>query len=902
MSALPEQAAVFLAQFSGRHTFQTFDDRPAKEKQLSRILHSPARLDALNKQGAGVFLMVNEGDGLGRLKSDVIRIRAYFADFDGQALPDHWALEPSMLIESSPHKFHAYWILEEDERPPLDNAAFNAQQEALAVAVGSCPDDGKGLNRVMRLAGYLHQKAEPFTSRLLSTSGERFTLAQIQAAFPLPSKPQRPATVAAPIAPTGKPTTQQETQRKYALTTLDELQTELSNTPEQGRNNKLNAAAFQLGRLVGGGHLTESEVRAALSQAASWAGLPEDEVSTTLHSALTAGMADPNELEQVGQLTGKGKPSAAKQDSEGKQATEDKQTEEEAENSKRPPAGTRVLEYAVKEGAELWHDQSGNAFITATSGQHREHYPLPSRAARDYLKALYWEHEQRALGAQALQEALGLMEALARRQGVEHQTAVRVAHLDGQTYLDLGTESWEVAEVGRGYWKIIKPHECPLRFTRPRGFLPLPTPELGGNLSELQAFISTDQRGLMMCTAWMLGALSGLSPYPVLALSGEQGSGKSTGGSNIKNLLDPTEADRRRAPKQEHDLFIAAQAAHILSFDNLSSIPAWMSDALCTISTGGAFAARELYSGTEETVLRAVRPVIVNGIPDLLARPDLAERALTVTFKRAEHRLPEQVLAAQYQRARPRLLGALLTALAEGLRNLETTQLEHSPRLADFARLIVAAEPCLPWELGAFLKAYGEMQGEAASTVLDGEPVAEALRGLMDGLAETQEWRGTVKGLLEALNDQEGYPDQHRPPQGWPRTARAFGAALRRLAPALRKTGYDVTPEGRGKEGEKYSLRKKVETTYTTYTTYTGPLPDGKKQGVHWEPLHTPETANVHPPTQAVYVGDEAMYIGQSNVHPKNSVSDGAGVGGVCSVRSIRLSLKAEEWTGETKL
>jgi len=108
-------------------------------------------------------------------------------------------------------------------------------------------------------------------------------------------------------------------------------------------------------------------------------------------------------------------------------------------------------------------------------------------------------------------------------------------------------------------------------------------------------------------------------------------------------------------------------------------------------------------------VLKAVRPVIINGIPDLLARPDLAERALTVMFRRIQNRQPEQVLSARYERARPRLLGALLTALAEGLRNIATTQLENSPRLADFARLIVAAESCLPWAVGAFLAAYGQI-------------------------------------------------------------------------------------------------------------------------------------------------------------------------------------------------
>ena len=173
MTGLPEDAAHFLAQFSGPHIFQTFDDRPQKDPRLSRVLHDPAELHGLNVQGAGVFLMVNEGDGKGRKVANVTRIRAYFADFDGAALPQVWPLEPSMIVETSPGKFHAYWILQPGEVAPPDNAAWNAQQEAIARAVGSQPDDCKGLNRVMRLPGFLHQKGKPFMSRIVSSRGER---------------------------------------------------------------------------------------------------------------------------------------------------------------------------------------------------------------------------------------------------------------------------------------------------------------------------------------------------------------------------------------------------------------------------------------------------------------------------------------------------------------------------------------------------------------------------------------------------------------------------------------------------------------------------------------------------------------------------------------------------------
>jgi hypothetical protein len=42
-----------------------------------------------------------------------------------------------------------------------------------------------------------------------------------------------------------------------------------------------------------------------------------------------------------------------------------------------------------------------------------------------------------------------------------------------------------------------------------------------------------------------------------------------------------------RAIPQGRDLFIAATNGHLLTFDNVSGLPAWISDTLCRLATGG---------------------------------------------------------------------------------------------------------------------------------------------------------------------------------------------------------------------------------------------------------------------------------------------------------------------------
>jgi hypothetical protein len=92
-------------------------------------------------------------------------------------------------------------------------------------------------------------------------------------------------------------------------------------------------------------------------------------------------------------------------------------------------------------------------------------------------------------------------------------------------------------------------------------------------------------------------------------------------------LVDPNSAPLRSEPRDARDLIIAANNSWVLAFDNLSHLPAWLSDALCRLATGGGFSTRELYTDSEEVLFDAVRTVILNGIEELAMRGDLLDRA-----------------------------------------------------------------------------------------------------------------------------------------------------------------------------------------------------------------------------------------------------------------------------------
>src|SRR5262249_54643184 len=149
------------------------------------------------------------------------------------------------------------------------------------------------------------------------------------------------------------------------------------------------------------------------------------------------------------------------------------------------------------------------------------------------------------------------------------------------------------------------------------GMLDIPAPGGVGSFEQLWKIANVSVADRPLVLGWLVAALRPRGPYPILMLNGEQGSAKTTTAKALRALIDPNVASARRLPKDERDLAIAAGNAWILSFDNISGLPGWLSDSLCALATGSGFATRQNYSDTDEVIFGGARPIVLNGIPDL---------------------------------------------------------------------------------------------------------------------------------------------------------------------------------------------------------------------------------------------------------------------------------------------
>src|SRR6266542_1701517 len=179
------------------------------------------------------------------------------------------------------------------------------------------------------------------------------------------------------------------------------------------------------------------------------------------------------------------------------------------------------------------------------------------------------------------------LEARARFEAPECDVHLRVASHDGLMYVDLADDDWRAIEIGPGRWKVVE--NPPVRFRRAPGMLPLPEPEPGAGIEELLPFLNVSRSDAVLIAHWLINSLLPCPSYPVLVLQGEQGSAKSGTSRLLRALVDPNVVPLRALPRNERELLISAVNGHVLAFDNVSTLPEWMADALCRLATGGGF-------------------------------------------------------------------------------------------------------------------------------------------------------------------------------------------------------------------------------------------------------------------------------------------------------------------------
>jgi len=461
----------------------------------------------------------------------------------------------------------------------------------------------------------------------------------------------------------------------------------------------------------------------------------------------------------------------------------------------------RLVNTFIEDDKALFHTRDGVAYADLIVAGHRETWPVRSKQFRHaYLRYLQGQFgrlvsEEQPLMAMVMKGTMGktqvnyVIDDFERRaicSTITRDVHVRVAGYGDDIFIDLCNDAWEGVRVTSEGWRVVT--SPPVRFRRTDGMLSLPIPERGGKVETLKSFLNVTASDFILVVAYLLAALRPRGPYPILILYGEQGTAKTNFLRRLRSLVDPHVVATNTLPLSGRDLFIAARNTHLQTFENVSKLSDQMSDNFCRLATGGGLRIRTLFKDADETHFRGARPIALEGISNVVSRPDLQDRAIIFQLESLAGYKTELDLDSAFERQRASIFGALLDMMVRGLRMLPVTRLVSPPRMADFAHWGVACG------VESFETAYANNRQNAINIMLSHDPVAKAVRAAI----AKSEFVGDMEDLLDIVGPTTGI-----------RSTKKLSDELRRLIPSLRTVGVHVVFEQRTAEYRGFRIEQR---------------------------------------------------------------------------------------------
>lgn len=468
------------------------------------------------------------------------------------------------------------------------------------------------------------------------------------------------------------------------------------------------------------------------------------------------------------------------------------------EDDKSGTASSKLLDAIDELGGSIsfFHDSCQIPYISIQKDNMGiSNYPLRSQSAALSLKYLFYKKYGFAIHGQGFKDAMGPLEARALFDSPMEETFLRVARDDSDAIiLNLSDDEGYIVRIDdKNYERTQSP---PVIFVNSPTMSVIPKPVRNDNfhLDNFRDLLGVEQETFIRILAFIINCYNPNGPYLFLLVQGEQGSGKSLLCHLIKMLVDPSNITKMRMPKSTHDLMIMANDMLLMVFDNVSGIKAELSDALCTLSTGGGMAIRMLYTNDELKVFNATRPFILNGITGVANRPDLLERCISINLPSMpeDKILTEVEILSKFEEMRPFILDKLLQSISHGLNCYDDIETPKSIRMADAAKWVISCEQGLGFEEGTFLKTLQDSHTEIYADVLETNALAVAIINLV----EEQPFEGLIGTLFKELNTDDSNQDRY-----FPKTSAHLSREITRMKLALKKVGVCIEFIEKNREG-----------------------------------------------------------------------------------------------------
>ncbi|WP_417316060.1 hypothetical protein [Cycloclasticus pugetii] len=461
-----------------------------------------------------------------------------------------------------------------------------------------------------------------------------------------------------------------------------------------------------------------------------------------------------------------------------------------------------LIRDAVRATMKLGVDQYGTPVLVNESENNPETNRLTSKNINKVIIRLAEEkgiHISRRVRDEIIDQLIDHADA----SGNTFDVYSRVKKTRDGCIIDVGCESEKRIIIDDGK-VVISDKGCDALFIRNASMRPFvaPTP-FKGDIQRLFTYLNMGRTSAWLLIAWMIYTLStgreGASVYPILVITAEQGSSKSTLCELIiRSLVDPSALGIQGFPSDRKDLVIAASHAHVLIYDNLRYLTQKWSDILCIAATGGSDPMRKLFTDDQLVTHPFKVPLVLNGIHDFIEEPDLAQRCVFIGLDSMDEskRIDSEIFADNFNKDLPFIFKGMLELLAKVLQIVDTVELTHRHRMIRFMKYLAAIEQVEGLDKGSLQGLYADSFNERQRDVLMSDPLGLIIYEMV-AVGHGDTWTGTPTELLNAVLDHLNDYDSRR--RKLPDNPSTLSKRLQILKPVLLSQGVEVLFT-RGKE------------------------------------------------------------------------------------------------------
>ncbi|MFA5393619.1 MAG: DUF3854 domain-containing protein [Candidatus Ratteibacteria bacterium] len=471
--------------------------------------------------------------------------------------------------------------------------------------------------------------------------------------------------------------------------------------------------------------------------------------------------------------------------------------------------------------ATLFHDDLKEPLVLLRVDDHNEIWRVSGKPFRRLMSKRAYEKLGKVPNSEVMRSTINVIEGQAVFSASRYTLHNRVARQENTIWYDLTNYAWQAVKITPEGWEAID--APPILFKRHTHQMAQVLPVKGGDVKQVLRFVNLKPKQDLLFVVYLISCFLPDIPHPIPVLYGEKGSAKTTTFKLIKKLVDPSAVETLTFPRDLNELVQQISHHWWAGFDNVSALPEWVSDALCRAVTGEGFSKRQLYSDDEDVVYSFKRCVGLNGINVAATREDLLDRSIIFGLEEIskDKRKEEAVFWAEFEEARPNILGGVFDVLSRAISIYPTINLPNLHRMADFTRWGCAIAEAIGDSGNKFLDQYGASIKAQNEEAIQANPVAAAVIIFMAG---NQEWTGKASELMDQLNktaESERF-DTHS--KFWPKAAHALTRRLNRAKATLRDAGVEYINRGHQETGTLITLRKIPSEASVSSNVYSKPL------------------------------------------------------------------------------